>query len=206
MHISEGVLSAPVLLSGGALSLAGTVIGLKKIDLDRIANVGILSAAFFVGSLIHVNIGPSSVHLILNGIIGLILGWAAVPAILVALLLQSVFFQFGGLTALGINTLNVAFPAVIAYYVCRPMIFKSNKVVAITGFLCGFLAVFLTSVMVAFSLLFTEGNFMEVCILIVGAHVPVMIIEGIITAFCVMFLKKVHPDIFYSLKPASASM
>ena len=97
MHISEGVLSAPVLISGGALTVAGTAIGLKRLDYDKITHVGILSAAFFVASLIHVNVGPASVHLILNGIVGLLLGWAAVPAILVALTLQALFFQFGGL-------------------------------------------------------------------------------------------------------------
>ena len=90
MHISEGVLSGPVLVSGMVLAGAGMAIGLKKLDYDRIAQAGILSASFFVASLIHVPIGPSSVHLILNGIVGLLLGWGAVPAIVVALLLQEI--------------------------------------------------------------------------------------------------------------------
>ena len=57
MHISEGVLSTPVLLSGAALTVVGTAIGLKKMDYDRIPQVAVLSAAFFVASLIHVPIG-----------------------------------------------------------------------------------------------------------------------------------------------------
>ena len=97
MHISEGVLSGPVLLSGAALAAAGTAVGLRKLDYDRIAQAGVLSAAFFVASLIHVPIGPSSVHLLLNGIVGLLLGWGAFPAILVALVLQALFFQFAQL-------------------------------------------------------------------------------------------------------------
>jgi hypothetical protein len=101
MHISEGVLSGPVLLSGAALAAAGTAIGLKKLDYDQIAKAGMLSGAFFVASLVHVPLGPMSVHLIMNGLVGLLLGWAAFPAILVALALQAVFFQFGGITALG---------------------------------------------------------------------------------------------------------
>ncbi|MGD8881735.1 MAG: energy-coupling factor ABC transporter permease, partial [Desulfobacterales bacterium] len=92
MHISEGVLSGPVLISGGALTAAGTAIGLKKLDYDRIAQAGILAAAFFVASLIHVPIGPANAHLILNGLVGLLLGWAAFPVILVALVLQAVLF------------------------------------------------------------------------------------------------------------------
>ena len=60
MHISEGVLSGPVLISGAALAAVGTGIGLKKLDYDQIAKAGMLAAAFFVASLIHVPIGPSN--------------------------------------------------------------------------------------------------------------------------------------------------
>ncbi len=48
MHISEGVLSAPVLIVGAGLTVVGTAIGLKKIDYDRIMTVAILSAAFLM--------------------------------------------------------------------------------------------------------------------------------------------------------------
>jgi cobalt/nickel transport system permease protein len=88
------------------LVAAGTAIGLKKIDYDHLGRVGILSATFFVASLVHVPIWPSSVHLILNGVVGLLLGWAAFPAILVALLLQAVFFQFGHFNADNSLTFN----------------------------------------------------------------------------------------------------
>jgi cobalt/nickel transport system permease protein len=193
VHISEGVLSAPVLVSGGALAAAGTAIGLKKIDYDHIARVGILSATFFVASLVHVPIGPSSVHLIMNGIVGLLLGWAAFPAILVALLLQAVFFQFGGITTLGVNTIIMALPAVICYYLFAPLLHKDRKFLLLAGFGCGFCAVLFGGVIVGLALMFTEENFLKVAMLVVTAHIPVMIIEGIVTAFCVAFLKKVQP-------------
>ena len=193
MHISEGVLSAPVLVSGGVLAAAGTAIGLKKIDYDQLARVGILSATFFVASLVHVPIGPSSVHLIMNGIVGLLLGWAAFPAILVALLLQGVFFQFGGITTLGVNTIIMALPAVICYYLFAPLLHKDRKYLLLAGFGCGFCAVLFGGVVVGLALIFTEENFLKVAILVVTAHIPVMIIEGIVTAFCVAFLKKVQP-------------
>jgi cobalt/nickel transport system permease protein len=193
VHISEGVLSAPVLVSGGVLAAAGTAIGLKKIDYDHLARVGILSATFFVASLVHVPIGPSSVHLIMNGIVGLLLGWAAFPAILVALLLQGVFFQFGGITTLGVNTIIMALPAVICYYLFAPLLHKERKYLLLAGFGCGFCAVLFGGVIVGLALMFTEENFLKVAMLVVTAHIPVMIIEGIVTAFCVTFLKKVQP-------------
>ena len=193
MHISEGILSGPVLVSGIAFAAAGTAIGLKKLDYDRIPQAAILSAAFFVASLIHVPIGPSSVHLILNGIVGLILGWGAFPAILVALMLQTLFFQFGGITTLGINTLNMALPAVLCYYLFGRMVHKRHFIALISVFACGFFSVFLGAIMVGLSLIFTEENFFKVSSLLVIAHLPVMVIEGIITALCVAFLKKVQP-------------
>lgn len=196
MHISEGVLSGSVLLTGGALAAAGTAIGLKKMDYDHIAQVGMLAAAFFVASLIHVNVGPSSAHLVLNGIVGLLLGWSAFPAILVALTLQAIFFQFGGITTLGVNTLIMALPAVICYYFFSPLLKKKNAFALPASFAAGFLAVFFAAILLGGALIFTEKDFWEVASLVVIANFPVMIIEGIVTVFCVGFLKKVHPEIF----------
>jgi cobalt/nickel transport system permease protein len=194
MHISEGVLSGSVLISGGVLAAAGTAIGLKKLDYDRIANVSILSASFFVASLIHVPVGPSNVHLVLNGIVGLLLGWAAFPAILVALLLQAVLFQFGGITSLGVNTITMAMPSVLCYYLFKSMILKESAVAFISAFACGFISVFFSAVLVGLALMTTDENFLEISGLVVVAHFPVMLIEGIITAFFISFIKKVQPS------------
>ena len=194
MHISEGVLSGPVLVSGAALAAAGTAIGLKKIDYDRIAQVGILAASFFVASLIHVPIGPASIHLIMNGLVGLLLGWAAFPAILVALLLQGIFFQYGGITTLGVNTIIMALPAVVCYHLFAPFLGRGRRAVLAAAFGCGFCSVLLGAVIVGLALMFTEEGFFEVATLVVTAHLPVMIIEGFITAFTVMFLRKVQPS------------
>ncbi|MBW2078478.1 MAG: cobalt transporter CbiM [Deltaproteobacteria bacterium] len=196
MHISEGVLSAPVLVTGAALAAAGISVGLKKMDPEKIPQVAVLSSAFFVASLIHVPIGPSSVHLILNGINGLLLGWLCFPSILVALALQAILFQFGGITVLGINTVNMALPGVICYYLFSRLVTHERKVISLaSGFACGFLAVFLSAILVALSLVWAEESFTEAAELIVVAHLPVMIIEGLITLFCVAFLKRVKPEL-----------
>lgn len=195
MHISEGVLSGPVLLSGAALAAAGTAVGLKKLDYDQIAKAGMLSAAFFVASLIHVPLGPTSVHLIMNGVVGLFLGWPAFPAILVALALQAVFFQFGGITTLGVNTTLMALPAVLCYFVFSPLLFNRRPLVVLAAaFSCGSLSVFLAGVIASLALMFTEENFWSVAALVLAAHIPIMVIEGIVTALCVAFLRKVQPS------------
>lgn len=196
MHISEGVLSVPVLLTGAALAAAGTAMGFRKLDYERIPQVAVLSAAFFIASLVHVPIGPSSVHLILNGLMGLLLGWVAFPAILVGLALQAVLFQYGGLTALGANVVVMSLPAVVCFYIFRPGV-RSGRIglSMICAFLCGCSSVLISSLMVALALIFTGESFLTASKVIVLANIPVMIIEGIIVAACVNFLKKVKPEI-----------
>lgn len=196
MHISEGILSAPVLVTGAALAAAGVAMGLKKMDQDTIPRVAVLSSGFFVASLIHVPIGPSSIHLIVNGINGLLLGWLCFPSILVALALQAILFQYGGITVLGINTVNMALPGVICYYLFSRLVIHERKIISlVSGFACGFLAVFLSAILLALSLALSEESFTEAAELIVVAHLPVMIIEGLITLFCVAFLKRVKPEL-----------
>ncbi|MBN1833542.1 MAG: cobalt transporter CbiM [Deltaproteobacteria bacterium] len=196
MHISEGILSAPVLVSGAALTVAGTAVGLKKLDYDRVPQVAILSAGFFVACLVHIPIGPASAHLILNGLMGLFLGWVAFPAILIGLILQAVLFQFGGLTTLGVNTLNMAFPAVLCFFTFRAGIRSENMTLSMAAsFLCGSMAVLLGSLMLALSLVCSGEHFLVVAKIAVMVHLPVMVIEGLITALCVRFFKRVKPEI-----------
>jgi cobalt/nickel transport system permease protein len=196
MHISEGVLSAPVLIAGAVLSLGGVAVGLKKMSYDKIPQVAVLSSAFFVASLIHVPIGPSSVHLVLNGLVGVLLGWMAFPSIFVALALQALLFQFGGFTSLGVNTFTMAAPAVIVYYLFNFPIRKANHIISmLAGFFAGAAGVGLGALFVATALVTTGESFMNIAKVMVLAHLPVMLIEGIVTAFCVVFLKKVKPEI-----------
>ena len=177
------------------LAAAGIVIGLRKLDYDRLMTVAILAAAFFVGSLIHVPIGPSSVHLILNGLLGMLLGWAAFPSIFVALMLQAILFQYGGITVLGVNTFNMAFPAVVCYYAFRPMLLKSARQRIVGAFCCGALSVAGAGLLTALSLSFSDEGFLRTAQLLFLAHIPVMIVEGVITALAVSFIAKVRPEI-----------
>ena len=112
------------------------------------------------------------------------------------LALKALLFQFGGLTTLGINTFNMAMPAVSCYYLlARGIPGKAMGWAMGLAFGCGFLAIFLSAVLVALSLIFTGESFLVAAKLLVVAHLPVMIIEGIVSAFCLGFLKKVKPEI-----------
>jgi cobalt/nickel transport system permease protein len=195
MHISEGILSTEVLVAGGAAAALGTAIGLAKMDYDRIPKVSVLSSVFFVASLVHVPVGPASEHLILNGLMGILLGWASFPAILVALFLQAVLFQYGGLTTLGVNTFNMAAPAVLCYYLFGWATGRFKAPVAIVfGFLGGSSAVLVAAVLVGAALIITAQPLQEPAFAIVVFHIPVMAVEGVLTAAVVSFLRKVKPE------------
>jgi cobalt/nickel transport system permease protein len=170
-------------------------VGLRRLDYDRLMTVAILAAAFFVGSLIHVPIGPASAHLILNGLLGVILGWAAFPAILVALVLQSVLFQYGGFTVLGVNTFNMAFPAVLCFYLLRPLLARTGRLRTVGAFCCGALSVAGAGLLTALSLSFTREGVLQAARILFVAHIPVMIAEGIVTVLAVSFLARVRPEL-----------
>jgi cobalt/nickel transport system permease protein len=207
MHIADGALAVPVLVAGGVLAAGGTAMGLRKLTMETIPAAGVLSATFFVASLVHFPVGPSSVHLIMNGLAGLVLGWVAFPALLVALVLQAVFFGFGGLTVLGVNAFNIAAPGVAMYYLCRRGVMSPNQTVSIAwGAVAGAGAIILTTGLVALSLAMSGQQFLVAAELTFFAHIPVMIIEGTITAFAVYLVRLVKPELFALLMNTEPAM
>lgn len=195
MHIVDGAVSLPVLAAGAAFTAGGVALGLRRLPVDRIPQAGLLSAVFFVASLVHVPAGPASVHLILNGLIGLLLGWAAFPALLIALLLQAVLFGFGGLLVLGVNTFNMAMPAVICYYLCRPGIRAAGPGGGLVwGGVAGALAVLLSALLTGLSLTLSGQEFIPVAQLVFITNLPVMLIDGLITGAAVLLMSRVKPE------------
>jgi ABC-type Co2+ transport system permease subunit len=119
VHISDNVLTAPWWLGGFVLAALLFYLGSRRLQDEEIPRIALLTAAFFIASLGHVKIPPTSVHLLLNGLVGVLLGWRACLAIPVGLFLQVLLFQHGGFTTLGVNTCVMAVPALLSYYLFR---------------------------------------------------------------------------------------
>jgi len=196
MHISEGVLSGPVLAAGAILALGGLARGLKELQADDLPRAALLAAVFFTASLIRVPIGPASAHLLLNGLLGLLLGWAAFPVIFVGLLLQGVLFQYGGLTVLGVNTFNMAGPAAVLGLAGRAALARFGwRAAPACGLLAGGGAIMLSGLLMALSLVLSgrENEFAAAAAALGLAHLPVAAIEALVTLFAVQFLRQVRP-------------
>lgn len=127
---------------------------------------------------------------------GLILGWLCFPALLIALLLQSILFQFGGLLVLGVNTFDVAFPALLCYWAFGKMVQSPKQaMVVVGGFLAGGVSVFLTALTTALALYLSGEEFLLAAQGLVLGHLPLVLVEGIFTGFAAAFLRKVRPEV-----------
>ncbi len=196
MHISDGVLSAPVWIGGYIVTAGIVAFTTRKMDPQDMPKVAVLTSAFFVASLIHVPLGPTSVHLILNGLVGIVLGPMAFVSILSGLVLQALLFQHGGITTIGANAVMMGVPALLAYRIFnlrQRFHFRSKE--AIFGAMAGAAGVFLGTLILVMLLLTTGGEFIGVAKYAALAHLPVMIIEAVITGFIASFLMKVKPEI-----------
>jgi cobalt/nickel transport system permease protein len=134
-----------------------------------------------------------------------VLGWAAFPAVLCALLLQAVFFSFGGPTTLGVNTLLMALPAIACYYLFGRAV-RSNRetVVFAAGFAAGALAVLLGAALEAAALIGLGAGFESFGPLVFAAHLPTTVVEGLVTGSVVVLLRKVRPELLEApLLPAT---
>ena len=202
-HIPDGLLSAPVLVGGGLLAAAGVALGLRRLDERMIPRTALLAAAFFAGSLVAVPVGPSSVHLLLAGLMGVMLGTAAFLAVLVALLLQALLFGFGGLTTLGVNTVNIALPGVLCGLLLGPLIRATARpsVRLAAGALAGGLAVLGTGGLVALSLWLSSSDYVPAARVVIATYLPLALVEAFVTAAIIAFLARVQPGALRPVAP-----
>jgi cobalt/nickel transport system permease protein len=195
-HIPDGVLAAPILVTGALVSTGLVALAMRRLDYERLPQAAVLSAGFFVASLIQVPAGPSSVHLLLNGLMGLLLGWTAVPAILVALVLQAVFFGYGGVLVLGVNTLNMAVPALVCALALTPLLRRAGPAGLFrVGVLAGLLGAALTGALVALSLAASGETFRVAAGVILLGYLPLALVEALVTGAVVAFLGRVEPGL-----------
>lgn len=196
MHISEGVLSPPVLIAGAAIAVAGVAYGLKRTRQEQIMLCGLLSAAFFVASLIHVPVGFASAHLLFCGLLGVLCGWGAFPAIFTALFFQALLFQYGGLTTLGVNTASMGLAAIISWYIFLGVyrLAPGKTGLRVAAFCGGFSGVCVSALLTSLALAFTDEGFYAAAAALLAAHLPVMLVEGVVTMFAAGFIARVKPD------------
>lgn len=89
----------------------------------------------------------------------------------------------------------MALPAVVSYYLFRPLLAKQGLSMNAGAFLCGAVSIALSSVLTALALSFTDDSFTSAARMLIYGHIPIMLIEGFICMFAYGFLQKVRPEI-----------
>jgi cobalt/nickel transport system permease protein len=116
IHMQDGQLTEAWWIGGFVVAGLLALVGAWGIRDEEIPRVAVLTAAFFVGTLIHVPVlGGPPAHLLLNGLLGVVLRRRALLAIPVGLFLQAVLFGHGGFTVIGANSCVMGLPALLAW-------------------------------------------------------------------------------------------
>ena len=217
MHIPDGIVPAPVCIAGYGLTGLFTWYSLRQINKGgdpsaKIPKASLLTAAFFVASSIYIPIPPSSVHLVLNGLLGVMLGYFAFPAILVGLFFQALIVGHGGLTTLGINASMMGIPALLSYHIFQLRTIGNRKKkglderhtrirVGFCAFLGGAVGLFLAALIFMGIVITTvpadfdfETERAAIATLLL-LHLPLALLEGTFTAMLAAFLHRVKPEL-----------
>lgn len=202
VHIADGVLSPAWIGVGLGVMALLLVVGGIDLSEEQIAKTGVFTAVLFIASLIHPPIPGAKVHLLLNGMAGILLGRQVCLAVPVALLLQSLLFSHGGTYTLGVNCTTIGVPALLVavlYPVLRQTIgLRQRWQRLMIGGILGGLGVILTLILYYLVLRFgsIEGEDLQALANIAFVlHVPVLVIEIIVTALLVDFLYRVKPEL-----------
>ena len=178
--------------------------GVRRLDETRMPLAALLGAAFMVASTLHMPVGVGSVHLILNGLAGLLLGWAVFPLFFVALLLQAALFSFGGFTVLGANLLIMAAPALLCHLLLAPALRgePSRRRLLLVGAGCGVIGVGGATVLAALLLNLSGGSLFDHLVgMLVLSHAPVFVVDALISALALNLLWRMLPDMTRELCP-----
>ncbi len=212
MHIPDGLLPPSVAIGGYALSGGTLWYALRQIRRDRdprenIPKASLLTAAFFVASLVHIPVPPSSIHLVLNGLMGIILGYYAFPAIAIGLFFQAIMFGHGGISSLGVNTAMMGIPALLAHHafqLLKPRLQPFALAASLVSFAVGGGALLLAAVIPVTITVTTipaeldAGLEQRAIAIALAGYLVQAAIEGAFTSMAIAFLARVKPELIGS--------
>lgn len=198
MHIPDGFLSLPVILSTGAVSGVFLIPSVNKINRestpDRIPLMGISAAFVFTAQILSFPVfGGTSAHIsgavLISILLGPISGFLITAA---AVILQSLLFQHGGVLTLGANILNIAIvQSFIGYYIFK-IFSKRFFTTGVT--IAPFIALILGAVLCTFELIISGTiPLKEGLIAMISSHTITGIIESSVTLLIIGMIKKLSP-------------
>jgi len=213
MHIPDGFLSTPVWAGTAGIStayLAGVIAHLKKVLQEKMIPImGLIAAFVFAAQMLNFPIAAGTSGHFLGGVLAaIVLGpFAGSLVLALVLIIQSIFFQDGGITALGANIFNVAIIGTLGgywvYYILRKLIIRDCFAGArndVKLYICygigAWFSVVIASIACALELAISKTIPLKLVLpMMASVHAIIGIGEAIITILVISALKKVRPDL-----------
>ncbi|CCQ96319.1 Cobalamin (Vitamin B12) biosynthesis CbiM protein [[Clostridium] ultunense Esp] len=159
MHIPDGILS-PAVLAGSAL-ISATVVGYgfrwakKKLEPPMIPTMGVMAAFLFAAQMINFPLlgAAASGHLLGGTLAAILFGfWPATLIMTTVVTIQALFFQDGGITALGLNLLDMAVIAPAVSLGIYRLLERISLPTSVRAFISAWTSVVAAALMAAFAL------------------------------------------------------
>jgi len=205
MHIPDGFLSPSVWVSMWLIAIVILSYSImrvnKRLGEKHIPMMGVLAAFIFAGQMLNMPVAAGTSGHMLGGVLAAIFLGPFTASIVMAtvFIVQAVFFQDGGITALGANMFNMGLIGTILGYCLYQGIRKAvggSKGILIGAGIAGWLAIVLASAACAIELALSGISPLNLALpAMVSIHVIIGIIEAVITVVVVGYVLKTRPDL-----------
>jgi len=210
MHIPDGFINASVSLGAGVVSAGGIGVALRRsadaLEEKQAPLAGLVAAFVFAVQMLNFPVAAGTSGHLLGGVLaGVLVGpWAGAICITLVLVVQALFFADGGLSALGLNVLNMAVLGGLGGYaifaVVRAALPKSRPMIVVASGVAAGLSVVLASI--GFFVEYALGGVGDASLgavftAVVGVHAVIGIGEAVITGLTVSAVLAVRPDLVH---------
>ncbi|MCB1290960.1 energy-coupling factor ABC transporter permease [Mycolicibacterium sp.] len=216
--MSDGIVNAPTSVFFGVVAASGLALCARRardeLDERTVPLAGLVAAFIFAVQMVNFPILPGvSGHLLGGALAAILVGpYTGALCIAIVLIVQSLLFADGGVSALGTNITNMALIGVTAGYVTAVSVAAALRrthngptvrILGVAGFVAGIVGTVCAAT--GFVVEFAIGGAAPVSLGSVATymlftHALIGIGEGIITALTVMTVARVRPDLVYLLR------
>ena len=222
MHMSDGIVNAPTSLFFGVIAIVAVGLCAYKarteLDERTVPLAGLVAAFVFAVQMVNFPILPGvSGHLLGGALAAILVGpFTGALCITIVLVVQSLLFADGGVTALGTNITNMALIGVAAGFGTAYLLYKvagrRRGTVSVAGLgVIAFIAAVVGTVCASMGFVIeyaiggaAAASLGTVAAYMLGTHVLIGIGEGVITAVTVMAVARSRPDLVYLLRTVKA--
>lgn len=213
MHVPDGFIDGPTSLAAGLVAVGGVAIAVRRagrvLDDRQVPLAGLVSAFVFAAQMVNVPVATGTSGHLLGGVLAAVLvgPWLGALCVAVVLAVQALLFADGGLTALGLNVLNMGLVAplggVVVFVGLRRVLPSGPSGVALSAGIAAGLAVVLASL--AFTVEYAVGgsggaSVVTVGAAMVGVHALIGVGEGVVTAMTVSAVLASRPDLVWGAR------